>query len=243
MERFLGIIFCWMVLFPAHAETSGYEARLEQMLQEYQQIQAASDVGQLVGLDEKVRDLIEDVQHQKRQSVKWERKYEVIGVDQGDGLLIYSGKLLAEAHRLNPNSPYRERTLCSNIIDHGGFGAMPNLEAINVYLKDFPDGYCAREAQGSLATFYSDLYQVLVELQDQKYEKDYKYDCFAPYINKQPYTQQAQRAKKLAVSHFKQALARKKLRRTGNWPDEFTREIMNGLKSGEDPLGSFWCAD
>ncbi len=243
MERFLGMIFCWMVLLSAYAETPGYEARLEQMLREYQQIQAAPDVGQLVWLDEKVRDLIEDMQHKNGQSVKWGSKYEVIGVGQGDGLLFYSGKLLVEAHRLDPNSPYRERTLCSKIIDHAGWGAMPDLKTINVYLKEFPKGYCARDAQRNLATFYSDLYQVLVELQDQKYEKDYKYECFAPYINKQSYTQQAQHAKRLSISHFKLALASKKLRRTVYWSDEDMREEINGLMSGEGPDGWFWCAD
>jgi hypothetical protein len=177
------------------------------------------------------------------QSLGWDSKYAVIGVDQGDGLLVYSGKLLAEAHLLNPNSQYREWTLCSRIIDQDAWGAMPDLDNINTYLKEFPDGFCAREAQRSLATFYSDLYQVLVELQDQKYEKDYKYECFAPYINKQSYKQQAQHARTLAIAHYKQALASKNLRRTAYWSDENLREELNGLINGEGPNGWFWCAD
>lgn len=243
MQRFLGMICCWMVLLPASAATQSSEARMEQMLREYRQIQAAPDVGKLVRLDDKMRDLIEEIQREQRQSLGWDSKYAVIGVDQGDGLLVYSGKLLAEAHRLNPNSPYRERTLCSKIIDHFGYGAMPDLKTVNVYLKEFPEGYCARDAQRNLATFYSDLYQVLVELQDPKYEKDYKYECFAPYINKHSYAQQAQRAKKLSISYFRQALASKKLRRTVYWSDEYVREKLNGLINGEESHGWFWCAD
>lgn len=243
MKRFLGMICCWMVLLPASAATQSYEARMEQMLREYRQIQVAPDVGKLVRLDDKMRDLIEEMQSEHRQSLGWDSKYAAVGVDQGDGLLVYTGKMLAEAHRLNPNSPYRERTLCSKIINHGGFGAMPDLKTVKVYLKEFPEGYCARDAQRNLATFYSDLYQVLVELQDPKYEKDYKYECYAPYINKLPYAQQAQRAKKLSISHFKQALARMPQRRTIYWSDEFMRERLNGLISGEVPDGWFWCTD
>lgn len=237
------MFFCWMVLLPASAATPSYEARLEQMLREYRQIQSAPDVGSLVQLDEKVRDLIEDMQHENRQSVRWENKYAVIGVSQGDGLLLYSGKLLAEAHLLSPNSPYRERTLCSQIIDRAAWGAMPDLESINIYLNEYPRGYCARDAQRSLATFYADLYHVLVELQDPKYEKDYKYECFAPYVNKQSYKQQAQHARALAIAHFKQVLASKSWRRTAYWSDENVREELNGLINGEGPDGWFWCAD
>ena len=243
MERFLGMIFCWMVLLPAYAASPSYEARMEQMLREYRQIQAAPDVGKLVRIDDKMRDLIEEMQSEHRQSLGWDSKYAVIGVDQGDGLLVYSGKLLAEAHRLNPNSPYRDRTLCSKIIDHGGYGAMPDLKTLNVYLKEFPEGYCARDAQRNLATFFSDLHAVLVELQDPKYEKDYKYECFAPYINKLPYKQQEQRARTSAIAHFKKVLASKKLRRSVYWSDEYVREKLNGLTNGEEFHGWFWCAD
>lgn len=232
-----------MVLLPAYAATSSYEARLEQMLREYQQIQAAPDVGNLVRMDEKMRDLIEDMQHEKIQSVKWESKYAVIGMEQGDGLLLYSGKLLAEADRFNPKSQYRERMLCSSIIDQDSWGAMPDLENINIYLKEFPRGFCARDAQRNLATFYSDLYKVLLELQDTKYEKDYKYECFAPYINKQPYKQQAQQARTLAIDYFKIALASKNLRKTAYWSDENMREELKELINGEGPSGWFWCAD
>jgi hypothetical protein len=243
MQRLLGMIYCWIVLLPAYAATPSYDARLEEMLREYQQIQAALDVGNLVRLDEKIRDLIEETQREHRQSVKWDSKYAVIGVDQGDGLLLYSGKLLAEAHRLDPKSPYRERTLCSRIIDHGAWGAMPDLENINAYLKEFPGGYCSRDAQRNLATFFSDLYGILIELQDPKYEKDYKYDCFAPYINTQSYKQQAQHAKELAVAHFELALSRKRLRSTAYWSDEDLRENIQGLMNGKGPDGWFWCAD
>jgi hypothetical protein len=243
MERLLGMIFCWVILLPAYAASPNSEARMEQMLRDYRQIQAAPDVGNLVRLDDKMRDLIEEMQREHGQSMKWDSKYEVIGVGQGDGLLIYSGKLLAEAHRLNPNSPYRERTLCSRIIDHDAWGAMPDLENNNAYLKEFPYGYCARDAQRNLATFYSDLHAVLFELQDPKYEKDYKYDCFAPYINKQPYKQQAERARTLAIAHFKRVLATKNLRRTVYWSDEVVREELNGLINGKEFHGWSWCAD
>lgn len=243
MVRFLGVICCWMALLPAYAVAPSFEARLEQMLREYQQIQVVPDVGVLVRLDEKMRDLIEDMRHQSGQSVKWKNEYSVIGVEQGDGLLIYSGRLLAEAHRLNPNSPYRERTLCFAIIDHDAWGAMPDLESINIYLKEFPHGYCARDAHRNLATFYSDLYNVLVELQDQKYEKDYKYECFAPYINAQPYRQQAEHAKALAIAGFERTLASKSLRRTAYWSDTYVREKLNGLRNGEEFHGWSWCAD
>jgi hypothetical protein len=243
MNRLFGLVFCWSVLLPVFAASPSYEARMEHLLREYRQIQAAPDVGNLVRLDETMRNLIEEMGSEHRQSMGWDSKYGVIGVGQGDGLLVYSGKLLAEAHRHNPNSPYRERTLCSKFIDHDAWGAMPDLESINAYLKEFPYGYCARDAQRNLATFYSDLHTVLVELQDPKYEKDYKYDCFAPYINKRPYKQQAQRARTLAIAHFKRVLANKNLRRTIYWSDEDVREVLNGLINGEESHGWFWCAD
>ena len=77
----------------------------------------------------------------------------------------YSGKMLAEAHRLNPRSPLRSSTLYATVervSPDGKFSAgTPDFKAAKTYLHEFPSGPFALDATMALAKGYGHAYATL----------------------------------------------------------------------------------
>jgi hypothetical protein len=125
----------------------------------------------------------------------------------------YTEEFLVEAHSLNSNSPLRPLTLYSTILGvrtFHGLGEMPNLDSALAYVKEFPRGPYAKEVYAILGDFYKDLYMLLRDYQQKREGEerygDYKYDCFEPYVDKSPIKTQRDRAQKLAIQYYDQAL-------------------------------------
>ena len=189
---------------------TGIRKQLDDIHREYL---SGPDVASLVALDAKIRKLIEEPWKRDRKSIdvqKTNPSWAAVGVEMAhfSESLVYSGKLLVEAHRKNPSSGLRKFTLFAEVMGERpshGMGEMPNVNAAMQYLREFPDGPFARETAIILGNFYSDLFKVVAER--EKHVAGYKYDCFRKYIGETDYAAQAEKARGLSVSYYARALA------------------------------------
>lgn len=217
-------------------------------MKEYRAIQQVPDVRRLVALDQKLSSLVENIQEGDKEGTSgrlWKPEYEAMGLYVGhySEQIGYSGKLLLQAHQLNPHSPQRNRTLFAGILGEGspdGLGEMPNIKQAYQYLREFPNGPYAGKTHAILGTFYSDLYKVLRALQkDPKNSRDYKYKCFAPYIQRGALEAQAREARGRATTDLGRAVAAlPKDPRTS-----YLREELAAMRRGEESMGWSWCSD
>lgn len=247
MKQFFRAFICSYVIISGYAHSADNVKELDNALSEYQNIQRSPDVGRLVVLDEKLRQLIDNIQKSDKEGVSgkmWKPEYEVLGIGVGhySDSLFYTGKLLVEAHRLNPMSVYRERTLYAAIVgeqDSSGLGEMPDIAQATNYLREFPTGFYANKVNSILGTFYLDLYSVLKDLEEDPVgKKDYKYDCFSEYIRDTDYKEQVKRAKKKAISYLIKLSGSKQ-----GWMSDGYKDDLEALRKNAKPLGSYWCAD
>jgi hypothetical protein len=235
-------------LSSAYASTyRTYQQHLDRILKEYIALPQSRDVRRLVELDRELAALAEQIQKNDRsgESAKiWRKDYESIGVYVGhySDQIGYSGKLLVEAHAINPNSPYREYTLFTTLLGEGtfhGLGEMPNIEAARKYIQEFPRGPFAAKTYAIIGSFYDDLAKVIKEqIEDAENNKDYKYDCFSKYLTKEPYKAQLEKARSYAIENLEKAIA---LTEDGEHKDALRQELMD-VKKGESN-GWYWCAD
>jgi len=213
---------------------------LASVYRQYQALGGRHDVGTLVRLDQQLRRLVP--------YWRWEGpmlgvkdyvpSYEKIGVQPllfESGTLGYSGKLLREAHAINPRS-HREFTLYATLFGpEGEVGNAPPIpQAAKTYLHEFPNGPFSFQAHLALGNFQSDLFQVLQgpELRDRN---GYKYKCYRTYLTKAPLPVQRRQAQSSAVEHYR-ALTRLR-------PD--VHEFADWLKEAQRGRIEGWhyCAD
>lgn len=224
------------------SNAASYAQRLERIFQDYQALEKPKDIQRLVELDAELKKLEREVQDKGIMPEFFKKKHKLIGVegDHQSDQMVYSGKLLVEAHKINPNSPYREQTFFSTVENKSkyGLGEMPSVSQAKKYLLEFPEGIFAGEVNLILGSFYDDKAKVLRDLSDPKYAKDYKYDCFKEYLSKDSYQTQLVKARRSAIFHLSKAipqttdLAKKKRIR------EELVEVKNGTSNGW-----YWCAD
>lgn len=238
----LGIAFISVVAVGADP----YGQRLDTLLMEYRTLPNTKDVKRLVEMDRALGDLVREIQatHVEDSKTYWRKDYEDIGLYIGhySDALGYSGKLLVEAHKRNPSSPYREYTLFTTILGEGtdhGLGEMPDIRQAELYLKEFPRGYYAESVYSILGYFYDDLAKVLKRfVENDKFKEDYMYDCFAPFITKESHEAQLERARSLAVSNLEKAIAVN----PASEANRDRREALTGLRLGKS-YAWYWCAD
>ncbi len=167
------------------------------------------DVGRLVLLDQELRDMIPYSDWQERPwlpATYLRFDYADIGIFPGlfeRDVLTYSGKLLAEAHVRNPDSPFRSYTLYSTIFGKAGetSNGVPSPDAADVYLREFPQGPFVVDAHLVLAHFYDDLYK-LIRLEQTGPRIEYKFDCYERYLTGQPLSEQRQTARESAIRYY-----------------------------------------
>lgn len=75
---------------------------------------------------------------------------------------------------------------------------MPDIKAAFTYASEFPNGPFAKETFRIIADFHKDLFMVLRDK-----NQDYKYDCYKPYVTKQPIKTQKERAKRTALKYYR----------------------------------------
>jgi hypothetical protein len=234
-------------IYHAALGADAYEERLESILIEYRGLPDTRDVKRQVEMDQELEALVKKIQETHRDGTSkkyWRKDYENIGLYIGhySEAIGYSGKLLVEAHKRNPYSPYRKYTLFTTITGEGtshGLGEMPNIKQAEMYLQEFPNGPYAENVYSIIGYFYDDLAKVLKRfVENDKYKKDYKYDCFAEYITKEPYQEQLHKAKLLAVTNLEKAIALN----PSSEESQYRREALAAVRAGKI-YSWHWCAD
>jgi hypothetical protein len=228
---------------------AAYEERLNKILTEYRALPDTPDVKRLFEMDQELSALVKEMQATDKDGTSakyWRKDYEDIGLFIGhySDMIGYSGKLLVEAHERNPNSPYRKYTLFTTILGEGtshGLGEMPDISQAELYVKEFPNGPYAAEVYSILGRFYDDLAKVLKRLVENDEDKDdFVYECFSPYITKEPHPYQMGRAVSLAVTNLEKAIAID----PSSDKSKYIREELEAIKSGESDTSAWhWCAD
>ena len=181
---------------------------LREIFLDYQRSDSPKSIEVLANLDSRIRALLNSRPSYRPcedDSGIYDRRWESIGVNLGYWVdLTYSGRLLDEAHKRNPNSSLRRYTLFSTIFGttpSRGLGVMPDIKAAFKYASEFPDGPFAKETLLIIADFHKDLLMVL-----RDNNRVYKYDCYKPYINKMPIKTQKERAKRTALKYYRKVL-------------------------------------
>lgn len=170
----------------------------------------------------------------------WDKKYQKIGLYIGhySEQLDYSEKLLAVAHKVNPNSPYRKFTLFSAIFPED-FGSdanneLPVVEQANLYLTEFPSGPYAGRVHGLLANFYHGLYNAI------RYKDEL--GCFEEYINNHPEKIELKYVQLSGVYHYEKVISSRGKNANREWLESYIthyKNLQNGVLGG----GSQWCTD
>ncbi len=236
-----------------------HKENLNKILLEYRALPKSGSVKQLVDMDKQLRALVGGVEaifqeHLDKNggTIINEELPEGIGTigdcceDIGlftghwSGKLNYSGKLLAEAHSRNPNSPYRKYTLFGTIHGENTEMDMPDIKQAQLYLEEFPSGPFAEKTHVVLGYLYSDLSKVLNSyVESNTCTLDWLCDCFEKYVTKEPYRKQLKRSIALTITHMEKAIA---LNPTSK-ENEYWREILDANKSGGPHHEWNWCPD
>jgi hypothetical protein len=235
---FVGSGLLLMTVFPSSVVAQDPIAdELGRIYSQYQAIQQNPDVATLVMLDKRLRDLLfRDDGYVDSKYLRPE--YESMGLEPTlfePDILSYSGRLLLQAHRLNPMSEHRRSTLYSTVFpggnDHGNDA--PSPRAAETYLRAFPDGPFAPHVTRTLAYFYDDLYKVIrFELAGERI--DYKYSCYQRFLSNRP-REQLTVAQQSAILYYRKAIALLP-------GDRYLPDRLREMEKGPDN-GWHYCAD
>jgi hypothetical protein len=222
-------LICILVVIPialvcrsARAD-DGHAQTLSQALAQYRASQHAT-VQALVSLDAQMRGL-------GTMELSWKPEYAELGLflNIHTKRICYSGKLLADAHRIDPDSGLRQSTLYAEVLPlRKSYIGMPNPEAALLYLDEFPSGPFATEVLLVLANFHKDLLIALKRIESQGRLVSYKRTCYGPYMTDEPLAQQAEQVQAAAVSYYQRVLAREPANRTAK---RFLDQIEEGTVS------------
>lgn len=152
------------------ADRTHVRAELDDIRREYEASKKLQTVMNLVALDHRLRTLLSNRPNcydGKDDTGLGKPTDAVIGVslEHYSGMLWYSGKLLAEAHHMNPGSPQRSSTLYATVERVSPDGQYnsdpPDFKAARAYLREFPNGPFAAVAAMGLAMAYGNAYAAL----------------------------------------------------------------------------------
>lgn len=243
MNRIVIVMVVLVATFEVQLASYGQSApdvELARVYKEYLSLKGKPDVARLVELDQELRRLIPywSWEGEPASSQNYRPEYQAIGVSRAMfewDSLVYSGKLLFEAHRLDPRSR-RSYTLYSTVFGAAGEAgnSFPSAVAAGAYLQEFPTGPFALYAHLAEANFFADLFKVIQAEEAGEY-RSYKYDCFKTYITKGPLPPQRTKAQGIAVEHY---LTLTRLR-----PDiKVFAEWLSDMQKGQSQ-GWHYCAD
>jgi hypothetical protein len=222
---------------------------LDGIVREYRAVSPPKDIESLVRLDLKLRHHLEEPFRKSSKGFNgswWKASWSEIGVTVGhySDQLQYSGKLLIEAHRIDPASPFRRFTLFSTILGEGtshGLGEMPDVRAALEYLKEFPEGPFVDQTLIILGFFYDDLFKVCRGLQRNDLP-EYKLNCFSKYVRKTDVDGQAREAQRLAIRYYSQALDLNRESRSDWFETQMIKRYKRDVET-DKAEGWHFCAD
>lgn len=191
---------------------------IEQAYREYVALGKTASVAKLVDLDQRMRNILNerwmrDDAGNIEDSLLEDDQYAPIGVsiEHYSGMLDYSGKLLREANRIDPHSAFRSRTLFSTVEHYTHTDTswdVPDLRAAKAYLREFPKGPFAADADRILAGAYKDVYWGLRQAKTRKEDEVDSYACVAGQLDDLKHKSRRDQqtyAKKMTDSYLRQA--------------------------------------
>lgn len=181
---------------------------LAEIYRDFEKAGSPKSIATRVRLDGRIRALFENRPSYRpceEDSTIYDQRWATMGVHiRHFGNLGYSGLLIAQAYRQNPNSRLRRYTLFSTILgtkEADDFGVMPNIDAAFRYANEFPTGPFAKQTYLIIAGFHKDLFMVL-----RDGERDYEFDCFRRYITRESIDRQRRKAKRIALEYYDKVL-------------------------------------
>lgn len=199
-----------LALLLAGSSQDSVSSSLSGILKEYEATRATPTVGDLVQLDRRLRELLPRINWEHRLPVSarsYDPRFSAIGVaphlfDRDS--IGYSGRLLLEAHALDPRSTLRSHTLFSEVFGPAGemSNEVPVAARAEGYLAEFPNGPFAVDATAALAHFYDDLFKV-IRLEESGRRVDYKHACYKPYLSGRPLHEQRLAAQEAGVKLYR----------------------------------------
>lgn len=198
------------------ADQAHVRVELDRVHRDYRSMGSSPAAAKLVALDARLRKLVGNRLMCSHEDTALEKASDAaigISVEHYSVMFWYSGKLLAKAHRINPNSPLRSRTLYSTVEQYSASSTswdLPDFQAAKAYLREFPDGPFADDAALILAGAYKDAYWGL-HLDQSRMDID-SYACVADRLGDlkdKPRAAQAVYAKKMADRYFRQVFSRR----------------------------------
>lgn len=220
----------------APVDTTIADSIIRAMEREYAVAVQAKDVGALVALDRRLRDLVRDLNQAASEDsvyapfpvtsavldVQWN------GFDSAHG--VYSGKLLAEAHGIDPNSRWRAHTLWSQVYATEGEAGTgpPDLVQARQYLREFPDGPFAFDAAIAAGLLYHDLFMALRDSLGDGVDGLIG-ACVGHLVTKAPRAEQIRLARDSALAYLDLAL---RVRPGGGEVAYARRRVANGEEPG-----------
>lgn len=212
---------------------------LHRIYQNYLSMAQSPDISSLVSLDHDLRQMFNcswDILKRATDSGGFHEEYRAIGISIGhySDVIGYSGKLLLEAHKLDPVSSFRNYTLYSFANCDAEDCSMPNIDSARLYVKQFPNGPYIYEVYSTLGRFYDDLYKEIKRVKANE-GYDYKYDCYGPYVTAEPLKNQLARAQKRGIYYYGKAIQR-------HPKDNVMRGNLIDLQNGTTS-GWFFCSD
>ena len=241
------------------------QQRLDQLYAEYEATIANPTVKKYVELDGKLRAFLSEELPKYSEDSEGYSKYDghtlVVGIETRKKfsnnsarelgleisryvpILLYSGKILVQAHELNPYSKYREYTLFSQIMSTNGL-EMPDIKVAYQYARAFPNGPFIANVYLIIASFHKDLFMIVRGLSQG--ENVFGLYCYKPYVERRPYKEQMAQNKRIALRYYtkyKEALA-SGAKRALWFADSilFSDRIIDKLNAGTVEAWSF-CAD
>lgn len=215
----LSVLFmAYAILVTAAPTDDDFAVKLKAIYTEHAQLGSSPGIEDLVKLDRKLRELIPVVAARERSEIGtsedrfsyFREEYALIGIEQNhwSGSLEYNGALLKHAHKIDPNSPFRNSTLFSNIEIGYERNSLPGIADAYRYILEFPDGPFVGDVYEILATFYDDLYKSIRQKalsRDQNSPGEYE-DCYKAYYSTLPPDIQMVQAQALADLFYGKAL-------------------------------------
>lgn len=261
MNGFIGFLvlffLCLVSIFPAMAEEIDINKRLDEFYIKYKKTQFKNQenaIEALVKIDIELRNFLKEISEKGNHNHinYWKDYYTELDLTIGhySDEFEYEGALLEKAHKINPNSKYRNHTFFSEI-NSGKWCWVrdsKNIAAAHQYLKEFPNGPFAVDVYRELGEFYSSLYDYIRlgkdTLKSQPHDELKQYDesayliDYIEDISKATIETQEAQAKASAIKYLEIYLKAKKNL------DYRIKERLTEIKEGTEQLyGIHSCPD
>jgi hypothetical protein len=215
---------------------------VEEIYQSYKSLkQVPEDAEKLYELSEELGKVVEEIHKVypgNRSQIFWEDKYQPLGLYVGhySDQFDYGGKLVVDSYRLNPNSRYSEATLVAAISGGGDMSELngvPDIGLAQTYLKKYPEGKYLKKVYWTLATFYQNLYEELLE-SDKSPSMMY---CYNKHLAAYPEDKDRETVRNKAIGYYKKMLTFEQPA-----PEEHKQALSN-LENRIDGRTRNWCTD